>query len=550
MIANYRSYGSTYLLESDRLIQLKQMLDQDPGNETFKTDLRDLDLRIRQDYLSRRQQRQRGAYLLLGGIIVFLITIKKAMDLKKTPPLPTPSASTPDAPGRNRRASLAVVLIAILLIGGGIYLKLNSPIIIDRISIPSETASVPEEALPAIVLPDYPSPQQINENWHRFRGPSGSGVSQHTNLPTSWNGPTGQGVLWKSRIPLVGHSSPIIWNDRIFLTGATEKKRELYCFDKNTGRLLWQRAVAVAPANRAKIPDVMQDTGYAAPTPVTDGRGVFAIYANGDLAAFDFDGNQLWAKNLGLPKNIYGYAASLVMYRNTLLIQYDQGAADDNISALIAIDSATGKTAWRKKRPVANSWTTGIIVDSGSPQLITCADPWVIAYRPDTGDEIWRADCLYGDTAPSPVYAQGTVFVVLPSSKLLAIRCDGRGDVTKSHLLWKASEGIPDICSPLTDGERTFLLSTYGVLTCYNNLTGAMLWQEDLKMNFLASPSLAAGHMYLISDTGVTVIIKPADAYQEIARLELGEPVSASPAFARGRIYIRGNNNLYCIGAP
>ena len=549
MTVNYRTYRSSYLLESDRLIQLKKQVDEDPENEALKISFQDLDLHIRQDYLSRRLQRQRGAYLLLGGIIAFLITMKIALESKKKPPQPKSLQNAPDSQNRNNAASLAVVLIATLLIGGGICLTLNSEIIIDRVAIPSSSTSVPEGIETAAILPDYPSPQQLRENWHRFRGPGGLGISQHPNVPTSWNGLTGQGVLWKSPIPLAGHSSPIVWDDHIFLTAANEDKRALYCFDKNTGSLMWQRAVDPTPANMAEPPEVMEDTGYAASTPVTDGRAVYAIYANGDLASFDFEGNQVWAKNLGLPENLYGYAVSLVMYRNNLLIQYDQGMAEDGVSELIAIDGITGRIAWRKRRPVANSWTTPIIIDSDPPQLITCADPWVIAYQPDTGEEIWRVNCLYGDTAPSPVYARGTVFIVNPNDQLFAIRCDGRGDVTESHIIWTADEGIPDICSPLTDGETTFLLTTYGVLTCYNNVDGTMLWQQELEMNFLASPSLAASHVYLIGDTGVTLIIKPGDTYQEISRLELGEPVSASPAFAEGRIYFRGKNNLYCIGA-
>ena len=548
MAANYRTYQSTYLLESDRLLQLRELFDQDPDNETLKNSFRDLDLQIRQDYLSHRQQRQRGAYLLLAGIVVSLLTLKKALDLKKTNPLPSSSPAAPDSSSRRLPASIAVVLLAGLLIAGGISLQLNSDVIIDRISIPTEADLSPDGTETTALAPDSPSPPQAKDNWPRFRGPGGLGLSPHADVPTSWDGPTGQAVLWKTPISLPGHSSPIIWNDRIFLTAANKDKRELYCFDTSTGRVLWQKDVEATPGHKPRIPDVMQDTGYAAPTPATDGRAVYAIYANGDLAAFDFDGNQLWAKTLGLPQNIYGHATSLLMYRNTLLIQYDQAMVEDNVSALLVLDGPTGATAWRKRRPVANSWPTPIIIDTDPPQLITCADPWVIAYQPDTGAEIWRVNCLYGDTAPSPVYAQGTVFVVNPNDKLFAIRTDGRGDVTKTHILWTANDGIPDICSPLTDGRRTYLLTTNGVLTCYDNAEGTMLWQKELEINFLASPSLAAGHLYLTSDKGLTLIVKPGDEYQEIARHELGEPVSASLAFTPGRIYFRGKNNLYCIG--
>jgi outer membrane protein assembly factor BamB len=265
---------------------------------------------------------------------------------------------------------------------------------------------------------------------------------------------------------------------------------------------------------------------------------------------------------LGIPDSSYGYASSLAMYRNLILIQYDQGGPDDGISRLIALDGFSGQTVWETKRPVPNSWSSPIVTKVGDQfQLITCGDPWVIAYDPAKGTELWRAKCLYGDIAPSPTYANGLVFAIEPYSKLVAIRPDGRGDVTETHIAWSTEEGGPDICSPVSNGELIFLLATEGFLTCYKVADGKRLWEQDLRENFFASPSLvpapASGEasrgsggdkLYLLTEDGVMFIVQAGPEYKELARCELGEECRASPAFADGRIYIRGLENLYCIG--
>jgi len=307
----------------------------------------------------------------------------------------------------------------------------------------------------------------------------------------------------------------------------------------------------------------MEDTGFASPTAVTDGRRVYAIFATGDIGSFDFNGKSIWTRSLGIPDSAYGYASSLAMYRNLVLIQYDQGGAEDEKSKLIALDGFSGKTVWETKRPVPNSWSSPIVIKIGSQfQLITCGDPWVIAYELTNGTELWRAKCLYGDIAPSPIYANlvrdptekvsnganGLVFAIEPYSKFVAIRPDGQGDVTETHIVWSIEEGTPDICSPVSNGELIFLLASEGLLSCYKVADGTKLWEQDLRENFYASPSLVGDKLYLLTGKGVMFIVQAGLEYKELTRCELGEDCHASPAFADGRIYIRGLENLYCIG--
>jgi outer membrane protein assembly factor BamB len=293
----------------------------------------------------------------------------------------------------------------------------------------------------------------------------------------------------------------------------------------------------------------MEDTGFAAPTPVTDGERVYAIFANGDVVCLDFDGNRVWTRNLGIPDNVYGYASSLAMYRNLLLVLFDQGGADDDLSQLMALDAPSGQTEWQTRRPIPNSWASPIVIHSGQrEELITCGNPWVIAYEPVTGKELWRAKCLGGDVAPSPIFASGLVFVANEYACVAAIRVGGEGDVTETHVAWTAEDGLPSICSPLSNGELVFLLASNGVLTCYDTQDGNKVWEQDLEVSFKASPSLVEDKIYLMSEEGVMFIVAAARGYRELGRAELGERANTSPAFMDGRIYIRGKKNLYCIG--
>jgi len=260
------------------------------------------------------------------------------------------------------------------------------------------------------------------------------------------------------------------------------------------------------------------------------------------------DGKKLWEKSLGLPDSAYGYAASLAIYQDRILIQFDQGSADDGISSVIALDGPSGKELWRMKRPVANSWSSPVVVPIGDGfQLVTSADPFVIGYDPANGAELWRAECIAGDIAATPLYSNGLVFVMEPYSKTVAIKPDGRGNVTETHIAWVNEDGGPDICSPVSDGE-VFLNLADGLLSCLKVTDGTMLWEQDLRAYFFASPSLVGDKLYLLDDKGVMSIAEYKPEYKELAKCKLGEECRASPAFADGRIYIRGLENLYCIG--
>ena len=525
-----------------KLEALKLELRSRPNNEQLISQIRQLDLRIRQLRIRRQDFASSGAYLLLASAVTFLIAAKCAAAFRRKLPAPQPQPDRHDRQLRGAKWARQAVTVGLIMLGGAALVLALIPEI-DLSASGGEHASASKE--------------EIAKNWPRFRGPGGLGISAYTNIPSSWNGKTGEGILWKTKVPLPGHNSPVVWDERVFLSGADPNKREVYCFDALSGRILWTGPVQSPTVPGAKPLELGEATGYAAPTLATDGRRVCAIFPTGDVACFDFSGKRLWTTNLGTPDSAYGYTSSLEMYRNVLLIQYDQENVEEEKSKLIALDVLSGRIVWQTKRPVPGSWSSPIVVEvDGRPQVITCGNPWVIAYDPSDGTELWRAKCIAGDIVPSPIYAGGLVFAIEAYTKLVAIRPTGRGDITKTGIAWSVEDNTPDICSPVSNGQLLYLLTTDGLLLCYEVSDGKKLWEKDLKTNFFASPSIVGDKLYLLSAEGVMFIgqIGPFDKaqgrpeYKELARCELGEPCHASPAFMDGRIYIRSSTHLYCIG--
>ena len=396
---------------------------------------------------------------------------------------------------------------------------------------------------------EYPTAEEISENWPVFRGPA-TGKATAAAFPTQWDAGRPEGIAWKTGIPLPGHSSPIVWDGKVFVTGADEKRRGVYCLDAVTGKILWRKQVKMDASGDIEPPEVMEDTGYAAPTMATDGRRVFAMFASGDVAAFDFEGEPLWAKALGTPDNAYGHASSLLTYRNLVIIQLDQGYdAEQGLSSLLALDVEDGEVVWRTSRPVPNSWASPILIDTGErDEVITCADPFVISYDPATGKELWRTKCLSGDIGPSPCYAGGLVLAA-DDGMLYAIRPPAAGKGNEGEIVWSADDGyMPDTVSPVGNGELVFVVASYGYVTCYDAKDGKKLWGREFDASFVSSPTIVGARVYLSDKDGVTHIFEASGAFKAVSTGRIGEPVNATPAFVKGSIYLRGDRSIYCVG--
>lgn len=507
---------------------LKVQFQDAPENQALMEVIRQLDLQIRRDRMNWLTFSRRGALLLLGGIAIALAAIRYADSInEKTIAL--------QAARDSQKAQQTQAILSRRAVGIGVIVLL---IIAGMLAFKSGVDYLQDETV-----------GNFAENWPCFRGPQGNGVSNHTDVPLTFNIETGEHLLWKTKIPLDGMNSPIVWEDKVFLSGATEDKQQIFCFDAVSGELLWARDVPHLAPQGSDDPDPMEDTGYAAPTLATDGKRVYAIFATGDIAAFDFKGKQVWAKNLGTPDSMYGYASSLAMFEKLVIVQYDQGAIEDGLSRIFAFDGFSGQLVWQTKRPVANSWASPVIVKIGDgPQLITCADPFAISYDPSNGTELWRAKCLSGDVAPLSIYAAGHVFAINPYNAMHAIRPDGLGDVTGTHIDWRVDDEIPDICSPTSDGRLVYLLTTEGIITCYDATDGSKVWDNEFDDMFQASPSVVGDKVVLITEKGSVIVVAAGREFKEISRSELGDRCFASPAFANGRMFIRGTENLYCIG--
>jgi outer membrane protein assembly factor BamB len=391
--------------------------------------------------------------------------------------------------------------------------------------------------------------QELRQNWPRFRGADGNGSSILTNLPASWDAKTGAGIAWKVPAPAGGFNSPIVWGDRVFFSGGDAKKREVFCLDGKTGQTLWRQPVVIAPSGTGPAAEVPESTGYAAATMATDGRRVYVMFANGDCAALTLDGKPAWSKGFGALKNPYGHATSLATWQDRLIVQLDQGDSEDNKSKLYELDGRTGQIIWQRPRSVGASWATPIVIEAaGKAQIITLAVPCVISYAATDGAELWRVECLNGEITPSPIFAGGLLFVASPSEKLVAIRPDGLGNVTKSHVVWTNEDNVPDVTSPTSNGELVFAVTTAGMLTCFDAKDGKKQWEHDFDTECHASPSVAGSRLYVFSQKGTAFVVEAARQFKELFRTEMGDGFHASPAFAQDKIFLRGVTNMWCLG--
>jgi outer membrane protein assembly factor BamB len=545
-------------LKSPLLREAKEKLRLNPMDEQLKQRVRELDLRLRQRYFRQLSQMESGVYLLFGGVVVFALAVKRGALAQRQLPMLKPKTDAPEQSVRSAASARWSVAASGASIGAFLFilsLGLSTALPkgtgeMEKALGASDTATpAGSPAAGAAASGDFASAAEMQQNWPRFRGPGGGGISPLTNLPASWDVKTGAGIAWKIASPATGFNSPIVWGDRVFFSGGDAHKREVLCLDGKTGQVLWRQPVENVPGAPTKPAEVPESTGYAAASMATDGRRVYVIFANGDCAAFTLEGKLAWSKSFGALKNPYGHATSLDTWHDRLIVQLDQGDNEDNLSKLYALDGRTGKVAWQTPRKVGGSWATPIVIEAaGKGQIITLAVPSVIAYAAADGAELWRVDGLNGEITPSPVFGGGLVVVASPSETLFAIRPDGQGNVTKTHVAWKFEDNVPDVTSPLSNGELAFTITTSGMLTCLDAKDGKKQWDHDYETEFHASPTLAGNRLYLFSQKGSAVVVGAGREFKELFRTEMSDGFHASPAFAADKIFLRGLTNVWCLG--
>jgi outer membrane protein assembly factor BamB len=549
MISTYIRVRASHPLDSTLIDTYVERLRESPEDESLRREIRSLDLLVRRAFFTGLWQIRIGTYLVLGGVAVLLICLKIISVYGREPVIPGARAAASDQEGTSLFTGRLILAGGVLLLaaaGAASFLArstLEDMETLARQERGSDTAGSDDFgyfwADDTETVENILDDEELVRNWPCFRGPGGNAHAVPGDYPLAWNGVSGEGVLWRTEIPLPGFNSPIVWGNRVFLSGSDGTSQEVYCLDTASGAFLWQGSVDGISGSPAVAPDVSSDTGYAAPTMATDGARVYALFATGDIAAFAYEGNRVWARNLGVPDNHYGHSSSLMVYDDLLLVQYD----DMSEPKLLALDTVTGETRWSEPRNVAASWSSPLLVYTGKrPELIVNATPVTASYDPRNGNKLWQIECLMGEVGPSPAYADGMVFAVNQYAILAAISLEAR------DIVWEAYDGLPDASSPLATEECLFLAASYGVVTCFDAKTGGMLWEQEFEEGFYASPVLAGDRIYLMDRSGGMHIFRADRQYESLGESPLGEPSDSTPALVAGRIYIRGNSHLYCIG--
>jgi len=423
------------------------------------------------------------------------------------------------------------------------------------------------------------------DNWPSFRGRHAAGVSEGQNLPENWDGEQGVNIKWKTRIPGLAHSSPVVWADRVFIVTAISSRGEatfrhglygdgdasddrsvhqwkVYALEKKSGKILWEKtAYEGVPREKRHI-----KASYANSTPATDGRYVIAYFGSQGLYAFDMKGRSIWKKDLGVlnagaydaPDYEWGTASSPIIYNDLVIVQCDT----QNESFLLAADIKTGKTVWKTIREELPSWGTPTIYPGKDRvELITNASNFIRGYDPATGQELWRLGGSSKITAPTPVFSDDLIVVASgrrPEAPIFVIRAGAAGDITlgneqtsSKHIAWSKQKRGSYMPTPLIYGDYLYVLANQGIFDCYNLKTGEEIYRERISHQgggFSASPVAADGKLYLPSEDGGIFVVKAGPNFELLATNPMGELLMATPAISSGMMFVRTQHHLFAVG--
>ncbi len=394
-------------------------------------------------------------------------------------------------------------------------------------------------------------------NWPQWRGPEATGVTRATNLPVRWSAT--ENVTWKLALPERSGSTPIIWNDRIFLNVGDGSELYLMCVDRAKGVELWKKPLGSGNVRINK-------QNMSTPSPVTDGRRVWVMTGTGVLKAFDFSGRERWARDIQKDYGPFGlnwgYGSSPLLVRDRLFVQVLHGMKTDAPSYVLCLEAETGKTVWKVERPTDAVWespdaytTPALVRSGGKEEIVVTGGDYATGHDPATGAELWRAGGLnpsknraYRIVASATV-ANGLIYVPSRVKPLTAFRVGGRGDITTSHVAWSTDQG-PDVPTPAVTDRYIFILNDRGIVWCRDAKTGQEVWgnQRIASGAYSASPVVADGKVYMTSEDGVTTVIEAGPVFKVIAENDLDGYTLSTPAISGGQIFIRTETFLYCIG--
>ena len=552
-------------LETGVMETLKELNESNDDNEKLQQQIRELDLLSRKAYFVQEGQLKTGIYLLIAMALVLVVCLN--LYYKDTKNLPDKELDPIDEwlirSQARKYIGWAAVVAAVAGIGmigfqsvdfgrvtvrpeadasGTVVQNDSTAVVADSLQIEAiaQVDSLKTDSMSVVEADSTAVEDEMPElkiASKAFRGNNSSGSSPARGIATSWNLSSKKNILWQSSIPKHGYNSPVITGRNVFITGADNSARELYCFDVWTGELKWTVKADGISGSPRTMPKVNADTGLAASTVATNGTEVAAIFATGDVICADMDGKRLWAKNIGLPDNHYGYASSLLMYGNTLIIQYQ----NNSNAKILALNAKNGKEVWSKSPKDKIAWSSPIIATlGGKSALVVMGNPAIAAYNPGNGAELWRVDCMTGEVGSSPASAGGVVYGASEYSKCIAI------DGATGETLWEASDYLPECSSLAATKDLVFCATSYGMVCAYDAKTGEVKKEHDLTTPFYSSPVVVDGKVYLFSNSGKVYIFK-SSTFDLITSFETGEKTFATPAFTDGMMLVRTDKSLYCV---
>ena len=405
------------------------------------------------------------------------------------------------------------------------------------------------------------------ENWPGWRGPRGDGTSLERNIPISWDGAEGKNVTWKVPIPGEGHASPTVWGDRLFVVSCLpeSKERVLISLNRRTGKQLWQKTVVESP-----LESKHSLNSFASSTPTTDGKLVYVAFLKvgtrtvpapntgnsrpitpGEMvvAAYDFDGNRQWITKPGEFISAHGFCSCPVIFEDLLIVNGDH----DGDSYVVALNRATGDTVWKTpRRHKTRSYVTPLIREiNGKQQMVFSGSKCIVSLDPRTGKMLWNVEGPTEQYVASMVYDNEKFYMAagFPTHHVMAVRPDGKGDVTESHVAWHTKEVKCYVPSPVLVDNYLIVADDRGTANCFETAKGERLWQGRMGSHFSASLVTAGGLVYFQADDGKTRVVKPGPDMEVVSENNLGERSYASPAISNGQLFIRGEKHLFCIGA-
>ena len=562
LVINYFQVRNATPLQNEVMETLKQLNETNDNNAELQSQIRQLDLLSRKAYFVQTAHLKWGVGILCSMAAVLVLTLR--LYFKDSKNLPEKEMDVLDewlAKSRSRNyigiLSAAAVIIALLfayMSSGSLY---DTPddtdiLIPDTAFVTSDGqdagAEAPEVGTPEVtdsIIAESESEEEIQDSlpipkntFNAFRGNNSGNMSAARGIPTSWNLTTGKNVKWQVELPKHGYNSPIINGRNVFVTGADDAARELYCYDLFTGQQRWKVVADKIPGSPSSMPAVTGDTGLAASTAATNGKQVCAAFATGDIICADMDGNRLWAKNLGVPDNHYGYASSLLIFGNMLIVQYENNSK----AQIMALNVTNGNQIWSITPKDKIAWSSPIITSAGGKSvLVVMGNPAITAYNPSNGQELWRTECMSGEVGASPAAAGGIVYGASEYATCIAI------DAATGETKWEASDYLPEVSSPAATKSKLYVATSYGVVCAYDAETGQMLKDHDVSTPFYSSPVVVDGKVYLFSNSGKVYIFSAGEEFNLITSFETGEKTYATPAFTDGMMVVRTDKSLYCV---